>query len=147
MRVLLDTNILLRTAQPNHSLCPQATHAVSKLIRQKEAVFICPQNITEFWNVATRAIEQNGLGWSPEEVLQEVGSMEKLLNLLPDVPAIYTAWKQLVSTYRIHGVKVHDARLVAIMNVYSVESILTFNSVDFERFKSITVIHPSSLLH
>jgi predicted nucleic acid-binding protein len=96
MRVLADTNVLLRSAQPNHPHSPQATHAVSKLIRQRDEVFFCPQNIAEFWNVATRPVELNGLGFSQEEVLQEVSSIEKLLTLLPDVPAIYAAWKQIV---------------------------------------------------
>jgi predicted nucleic acid-binding protein len=62
MRVLVDTNILLRSAQPTHPLCPQATHTVSTLLRQKDAVFFCSQNIAEFWNVATRPVEMNGLG-------------------------------------------------------------------------------------
>jgi predicted nucleic acid-binding protein len=75
MRVLVDTNILLRSAQPNHPLCHQATHAVSKLLRQNDSVFFCPQNIAEFWNVATRPVERNGLGFSYEEVLREVTSM------------------------------------------------------------------------
>ena len=79
MRVLVDTNILLRSVQPNHPLCSQATHAVSKLIRQKDAVFFCSQNIAEFWNVATRPAERNGLGFSPQEALQEVGNIEKSL--------------------------------------------------------------------
>lgn len=145
MRVLVDTNILLRSAQPNHPPCPQATHAVSKLIRQKDAVFFCSQNITEFWNVATRPADLNGLGLSHEEVLQEVSSIEKLLTLLPDVPAIYTAWKEIVSDHKVQGVKVYDARLVAAMNVYAVENILTFNMADFERYVSIAALHPSSL--
>src|SRR5260370_18672391 len=92
MRVLVDTNILLRSVQPNHPLCSQATHAVSKLIRQKDAVFFCAQNIAEFWNVATRPAERNGLGLSPEEVLQEVSNIEKSLTLLPDIPGICSAW-------------------------------------------------------
>ena len=79
MRVLVDTNILLRSAQPSNPLCAQATHAVSKLIRQKGAVFFCSQNIAEFWNVATRPADLNGLGLSHEEVLQEVSSIERLL--------------------------------------------------------------------
>ena len=145
MRVLVDTNILLRSAQPNHPLCPQATHAVSKLIRQNDAVFFCSRNITEFWNVATRSADLNGLGLSHEAVLQEVSSIEKLLTLLPDVPAIYTAWKEIVSDHKVQGVKVYDARLVAAMNVYTVEIILTFNMADFERYVSITALHPSSL--
>jgi predicted nucleic acid-binding protein len=146
MRVLVDTNILLRSAQPNHPLSAQATHAVSKLIRQQDAVFFCSQNIAEFWNVATRPAEMNGLGLSHEEVLQEVSSIEKMLTLLPDVPAIYAAWKQIVTDHRVQGVKVYDARLVAIMNVYAVESVLTFNAADFKRYSNITSLHPSSML-
>jgi predicted nucleic acid-binding protein len=70
MRVLVDTNILLRSAQPNHPLCYQATHAVSRLLRQNHSVFFCPQNIPEFWNVATRPTEQNGLGFSAAEAMR-----------------------------------------------------------------------------
>jgi predicted nucleic acid-binding protein len=146
MRVLVDTNILLRSVQPNHPLCSQATHAVAKLIRQKDAVFFCSQNIAEFWNVATRPAGQNGLGLSLEEVVQEVTNIEKSLTLLPDVPGIYSAWKQIVAAHKVQGIKVYDARLVAIMSVYSVESVLTFNAVDFDRFTNVRAILPSSLL-
>jgi len=146
MRVLVDTNVLLRSAQPNHSLCREATYAVSKMIRQGDLVFFCPQNIAEFWNVATRPADKNGLGFSLEEALREVDDIEMLLALLPDIPAIYTAWKEIVSRHNVQGVKVHDARLVAIMNVYGVEGILTFNDADFKRYSEITEIHPSSIL-
>jgi hypothetical protein len=50
------------------------------------------------------------------------------------------------SGHKVQGVRVHDARLVAIMNVYAVQSVLTFNSVDFERFSNIRAIHPWSLV-
>jgi predicted nucleic acid-binding protein len=96
--------------------------------------------------VATRPAERNGLGLSPEEVRQEVSNIEKSLTLLPDVPAIYGAWKQIVAAQKVQGVKVYDARLAAIMNVYAVEGILTFNSVDFERFPNVRAIHPLSLI-
>jgi predicted nucleic acid-binding protein len=117
MRVLVDTNILLRSAQPNHPLCHQATRAVSKLLRQNDSVFFCPQNIAEFWNVATRPADRNGLGFSHEEALQEVTSIEESLILLPDVPAIYAAWKRIVHDHKVQGVMVYDARLVAVMSV------------------------------
>jgi predicted nucleic acid-binding protein len=146
MRVLVDTNILLRSAQPHHPLCSQATYAVAKLLRQKDSVFFCAQNIAEFWNVATRPAERNGLGFPPEEALREVTSIEDSLSLLPDVPAIYAAWKRIVYDYKVQGVKVYDARLVAVMNVYAVESILSFNSADFKRYDLVTALHPASLL-
>jgi predicted nucleic acid-binding protein len=122
MRVLVDTNILLRSAQPNHTLCPQATHAVSKLLRERAAVFFCSQNIAEFWNVASRPAERNGLGFSHSEVLLEIRGIESLLTLLPDIPAIYPVWKELVRDHSVQGVKVYDARLVAIMSVYAVDA-------------------------
>ena len=142
MRVLVDTNVLLRSVQPNHPQSSQARQSVSRLMRRGDAVFFCSQNIAEFWNVATRPSDKNGLGLSHEEVLQEVSSIEGLLTLLPDIPAIYTAWKAIVRDHKVQGVKVYDARLVALMNVYAIEGILTFNDADFKRYANITAIHP-----
>ena len=146
MRVLVDTNVLLRSAQPDDPHCPQATHAVAKLMRDGQAVFVCAQNIAEFWNVATRPAERNGLGLSHEEVLREVSSIESLFTVLLDIPAIYAAWKEIVQNHRVQGVKVYDARLVAVMTVYRVETVLTFNPADFKRYSGITPLQPSSIL-
>ena len=145
MRVLVDTNILLRSAQPNHPSYPQAILAVSRLMRRNDVLFFCSQNIAEFWNVATRPAERNGIGLSHEEVLREIRSIEGLFTLLPDIPAIYTAWKQIVEEQRVQGVKVYDARLVAFMKVYAVEGILTFNTADFSRYADVTALNPSSI--
>ncbi len=119
---------------------------MAKLLRQKDFVFFCAQNIAEFWNVATRPADRNGLGFSPEEAWREVLSIEDSLSFLPDVPAIYPAWKGIVYDYKVQGVKVYDARLVAVMNVYAVESILSFNDADFKRYDLVTALHPASLL-
>lgn len=146
MRVLVDTNVLLRSAQPDHPLCSQATCAVAKLMRDEHAVFVCAQNIAEFWNVATRPVTLNGLGLSHEEVLREVGSIESLFTLLADIPTIYATWKRIVQSHRVQGVKVYDARLVAVMSVYGVETVLTFNAVDFQRYSGITALQPSTTL-
>ena len=145
MRVLVDTNVLLRTVQSNHPHFAVATAAIAALVRRNDSVFFSPQNIAEFWNVATRPVERNGLGLSSDRAFQEIAGIERSLSLLPDVPEIYATWKEIVRTNKVLGVKVHDARLVAIMTVYSVSGLLTFNAADFVRFASITPIHPSSL--
>lgn len=146
MRVLLDTNILLRTVQPTHPLFSEATAAISKLLRRRETLFFCSQNIAEFWNVATRPAGANGLGMDTQEVMKEIETLESLLILLPDIPGIYPEWKRIVSRHSVQGVKVYDARLVALMHVYSVDSILTFNVSDFDRYAAIAALHPSSIL-
>jgi hypothetical protein len=65
---------------------------------------------------------------------------------VPDTPAIYTAWKEIVRDHKVQGVKVYDARLVAIMKIYAVDSILTFNVSDFTRYRAINALSPSSVL-
>jgi predicted nucleic acid-binding protein len=88
----------------------------------------------------------NGLGFSHSEMLREIVGIESLLTLLPDIPTIYPAWKALVRDYGVRGVKVHDARLVAIMSVYAVGTILTFNVADFERYGDVSAVQPAAVL-
>jgi predicted nucleic acid-binding protein len=145
MATLVDTNILLRSAQPSHPLCIQATQAVANLLRRRETIFFCPQNVAEFWHVATRHADHNGLGMSHDEALAEVRNIEDLLTLLPDSPAVYPEWKRIVKDYKVMGVKVYDARLVAIMNVYGMKSILTYNTADFARYPHLAVLDPSQV--
>lgn len=145
MSVLVDTNILLGRVQPDHAHHAVAIESVARLLATGEPVHFTLQNISEFWNVATRPIAVNGLGFSPEFALNEVGKIEQVLTLLPDSPAAYEEWKRLVATYAVSGTKVHDARLVAIMNVHGVRRLLTFNTADFARFE-IEAIHPSAVV-
>ena len=46
---------------------------------------------------------------------------------------------------RVSGQKVHDARLVAAMNVHDVKTILTFDVDDFSRYRFIRVLHPEDV--
>jgi len=55
------------------------------------------------------------------------------------------AWRRLVAAHDVRGVQVHDARLAALMEVYGVTSILTFNGGDFARYTKVQAIHPSEL--
>jgi predicted nucleic acid-binding protein len=72
----------------------------------------------------------------------EVAKIEEFCSIMPESVDVYTEWKRLVSFHRVTGVQVHDARLVAAMNVYGIDRILTFNGSDFSRYP-IKVITPS----
>jgi predicted nucleic acid-binding protein len=89
MSFLVDTNVLLRSIEPHHPLNKDAVDAVSALLRASENVLILPQIVAEFWNVATRPKDKNGLGLSIVEVEVEVAQLEEILQVLPDIPAIY----------------------------------------------------------
>ena len=56
---------------------------------------------------------------------------------------VFNQWERLVNTYEVKGVNVHDARLVAVMLVYNLTHILTFNINDFKKFSAeVTIINP-----
>ncbi len=120
MSVLVDTNVLLRRIQPDHVHHALAIDSVSRFLASGEQVYFTLQNISEFWNVVTRPVAANGLAFSPAFALSELAKIEMVLTLLPDSPAVYEEWKRLVATHAVRGVKVHDARLVAAMNVHGV---------------------------
>lgn len=145
MSVLVDTNILLRSVEPLHPQYSVAVGAVSRLLAENTPVCFTLQNIAEFWNVATRPKDKNGLGLTIPAVLDEVEKIESLLMLLPDTPAVYAEWKRIVVEHNVSGVQVHDARLVATMKTHGVTGLLTFDVGDFSRYSGIEVTHPKAI--
>lgn len=143
MSVFVDTNVLLRSVQPAHPLHGAAVRAIAAAIRDSEPLLITPQIVAEFWNVATRPAEQNGLGWSHEQALDAVLRIEGFFSVLIESADVYAEWKRLVVAHGVTGVQAHDARLVAAMRVYGIKRILTFNTQDFARYPDIEAIRPA----
>ena len=146
MLILIDTNVLLRSAQPNHPVHESAVRALEILMKRQEALVVALQNVAEFWNAATRPVSKNGLGYSIEEAQNELTKIEGFFQILCETPASYATWKTLLITNRVMGVQVHDTRLVAVMRAYGAAQIVTFNVEDFTRFSDIEVIHPDKIL-
>jgi predicted nucleic acid-binding protein len=146
MAVLIDTNILLRLVQPHHPHCAAVERAVSVLRSRKETLNVVPQNLIEFWTVATRPEGSlNGAGMTIDVAMRELAILKRLFPMLPESSAVYERWERLVTTYRVSGKNTHDARLVAAMEVHGIGKILTINVQDFNRYKDIEVMHPDSL--
>src|SRR4051812_6841899 len=118
MPYLNDTNILLRWPRPSDPLHALTVAAVEALLDQGEKVYITAQNLVEFWSVATRPANVNGLGMTPGEADAEVARIEQFFLFAPDLPAVYTEWRRLVTAVGVSGAQVHDARLVAVMHVH-----------------------------
>lgn len=145
MGYLVDTNILLRMCQPNHVMYSDALNATTTLLSQGEKLYTAPQNIVEFWNVATRPSDKNGLGMSLSKAENEVTKFKTLFPVKLDLPDIHQQWLNLVIGYQVKGVNVHDARLVAVTLVHGLTHILTFNDKDFKRYTEIIVVHPDEV--
>ena len=145
MRILVDTNVLVRSVERNHPLMRISRDALRRLHGDRNELCITPQVIGEFWNVCTRPIPVNGLGHDIAAADRLVSRIETLFTLLPDSLDTFRRWRALIVQYEVKGAKVHDARLVASAAAYDVASILTFNVADFKRYTSIAILDPALL--
>ncbi len=147
--ILLDTNLLTRITR---SLDPQsgvARAAVQTLSARQERLIVVPQNLYEFWAVATRPpgpppAGANGLGMTPAQAGHWLRFFERRFSLLADRDDLTRIWRALVERHGVTGFRAHDARLVAAMQSYGIDRLLTFNIAHF-RGLPITVIDPASV--
>jgi predicted nucleic acid-binding protein len=147
--ILLDTNLLGRMTDSGDPQCATARHAAHALLGRGERLVIVPQNLYEFWAVATRRpggppAGQNGLGMSTDQASQWLGFFQRRFTLLPDRDDLPARWHELVKALGIKGFRSHDARLVAAMQCYGMARLLTFNGGDFKGL-GVTVIDPASV--
>jgi len=147
--ILLDTNVLVRMTDPADPQCAVARGTIHSLFSRRERIVIVPQNLYEFWAVATRKVGlppsgQNGLGMTASQSSQWLRFFLRRLTLLNDQENLITLWHDLVSTLGILGAKSHDARLVAAMQSHGIARLFTFNADHFRNFP-ITLVDPMSL--
>ncbi len=141
MSWLLDTSILIGTIHAGDLRQVAALDALAHLLRQSELLCIVPQNIIEFWTVATRPISANGLGFSIEDAENEIIQIKAQFELKPEDETIFENWENLVKTYRVSGKPTHDTRIVAAMQTHGINNILTFNVADFKRYSNIISVY------
>ena len=87
---LLDTNIILRASDPVSTTYSLAAESVFLLLNENHECFLTAQVLIEFWVVATRPVEVNGLGWTTERTRLQIDLLTSELTLLEEKPEIFT---------------------------------------------------------
>lgn len=146
MRILLDTNILLRLSDTDHPASAEVVTALDWMDAHAIEGVIVPQVMYEYWVVATRLLEHNGLGRDTVTAATDIRDFCTLFRLLLDERGVFVQWQKLVTDYAVVGKLAHDTRLVAAMQRHGVTDILTFNKPDFVRFTGIRVFTPADVL-
>jgi predicted nucleic acid-binding protein len=146
MAYLIDSNVFLRAAKRNDPDRRLALEAIRKLRANNEDLCYTTQVLVEFWNVCTRPTQaRGGLGLSIQMTERKARLIENRFRLLTESLATHQEWRRLVASCSVSGVEVHDAMLVAVMNVHGITHLLTFNKDDFKRYPGITAHLPSEV--
>ncbi|HEY3567175.1 MAG TPA: PIN domain-containing protein [Thermoanaerobaculia bacterium] len=146
--ILLDTNLLTRMTRSREPQSGMARAAIQTLLGRGELLVLVPQNLYEFWVVATRQpgappAGSNGLGMAPVQAGHWLRFFQRRFTLLPDREELSRLWQELVEAYGVTGFRAHDVRLVAAMQSYGIARLLTFN-VDHFRNLPVTILDPAS---
>ena len=146
MRIVTDSNILLRLVQGSHPHHKQADAALYALRSRGDEPCVVAQVIYEFWSACTRPVgSTNGLGLTIMDTASKVTRLQELFPVYRDERAIFDRWEELVTRHEVKGKNAHDARIVAAMLHHRLTHLLTFNVSDFKRFSEITVLTPSEV--
>jgi hypothetical protein len=118
--ILLDTNLLIRMTRSLDPQCGVARNAIQTLRARRERLIVVPQNLYEFWAVATRPVGAppaggNGLGMSTGQAGQWLRFFLRRFTFLPDHNQLSNLWLALVESHGVTGFRAHDVRLVAAM--------------------------------
>ncbi|MBI2843749.1 MAG: type II toxin-antitoxin system VapC family toxin [Armatimonadetes bacterium] len=146
MSYLLDTNVLVRLFDLNDPRNPEIAATLDTLTTNNTKVYVCAQVLIEYWVVATRPRESNGLGFSAIEADRYLGEIETLFDYLSDPTDILRRWRTLVVSNGVIGKSAHDARIAALMCAHSIRHLLTLNPAHFTRYPQILPLTPNDVL-
>jgi predicted nucleic acid-binding protein len=144
---LVDTGVLLRAfhpSEPDHQL---SADAVALLRKRGDELCVGLQGLSEFWNVCTGPrTARGGFGLTVAQTERRIRVVERHTTFLVDIAPVRTHWRRLVLDFKVQGVQVHDARLVALMLAHGVTHLLSFSTADFRRYPGIVVVSPQDVL-
>ena len=140
-RVLIDTNVLLYASfhlSPWHAPAIQSLHT---LLQSGVELWVSRQILREYMAVMTRPGATTLT--SPATVAAtHVEAFENMFKVADETNAVTTRLLALVRSVAMGGKQIHDANLVATMQVYGISKLLTNNGADFARFGAAVSVIP-----
>jgi len=140
-KIFIDTNILVYA---NNTLSPFCTAARTKLqdafVNYSE-VWVSRQIFREFAAVVSREMLAAG-NLDFDKLEKTIRRFEQDFSVAEDSHLVTHRWLPLLEETNSAGKQVHDANIAANMLVCGIDSLLTHNVADFQRFSHLITIVP-----
>lgn len=133
-RALLDTNVLLAATDEARQEHGQAVAAINVWPASGLVLYTSGQILREYLAVATRPVDNDGLGMARPDAVANVRALRARLKLLVEDVKVSGRLLELLDTVECAGKQVHDANVVATMLVHGIDTVVTMNVDDFARF-------------
>lgn len=134
-KAFIDTNIILRSihqAMPHHT---DTRQLVEQHRNNGYELWISRQVIREYLVQVTRT-GVLAVPLTMQQAGQRVDDIAQLYHIADDTHDVTQMLKLLMQQFPTVGKQVHDANIVATMLVYGIDTLLTLNIADIQRFSS-----------
>lgn len=139
-KLFVDTNVLIfatNSASPWHL---PATNGLQEARRLGVELVISPQIIREYLVAATRPGSNATLPL--DALLTNVRAFQTDFQLVEENALVSAKLVDLVSQITVGGKQIHDANVVATMQIHNISHLLTHNVADFARFAHLITVLP-----
>jgi predicted nucleic acid-binding protein len=139
--VFIDTNILVYASTARSPLHQVARQALQQQYDAGAELWINRQILREYLATLTRS--QSFTDPLPiETLLEEIQLYQSRFRIAEDNAQVTASLLALTQQVSVGGKQIHDANIVATMQVYSIDQLLTRNTIDFARFAAFVTILP-----
>lgn len=139
--LFVDNNVLVYST---NSFSPWHRVARDRLQEARQLgvdLVISTQILREYLAVATRSSTTTGSP-SLSELLDNVRLFRTQFTVVLNSPLVLDHLTALIRSIPLAGRQVHDANIVATMQVYGIRHLLTHNTADFARFAHLITVVP-----
>lgn len=140
-KIFIDTNILVYANNALSPFCATARAKLQDAFVNYSEVWVSRQVFRELVAVVTR--EMLAVGKVDFDKLEEtIRRFEQDFLTAEDSQPVTHRWLKLLKETNSAGKQVHDANIAATMLIYGIDSLLTHNVADFQRFSHLITVVP-----
>ena len=140
-KIFIDTNILVYANNTLSPLCATARTKLQDAFVNYSEVWVSRQVFREFAAVVTREMLAAG-NVDFDKLEKTIRRFEQDFLTAEDSQSVTHRWLQLLKETNSAGKQVHDANITATMLIYGIDSLLTHNVADFQRFSQLITVVP-----
>jgi len=140
--LMVDTNVLVYAALPQAPLHGAAQTALRAARDAGTPLWISRQIIREYIRSILGITAQARVPLPSPDVAEAVRRLTQLFSVADETDAVTAHLIRLIEILPMGGAIIHDANIVASMQAYDVERLLTHNGGDFARFSALITVVP-----
>ena len=139
-KVFVDTNVLLEASDEGRRFHAQAQGLFRHAFDDGVNLFLGTQVVREYLVVATRPIENNGLGMTTDHALENIKQFRKKASMVAETLQAGELFVEWSGKYGIRGKRLHDLQILATASVAGMHALVTANEKDYPESTPLAII-------